>query len=219
MPYPTPDTPPADAYVCWRLRFPDTLEFRMIVNAALSTIIYHSSFFERGSLSVEDTAQYFKRMFMDREADTCMIGAIIPIATATYPTGILPCDGGTYQRADYPLLYDLLDPAFIVDTNQFMTPDLRGRSVIGTGSGFLLTAYSLGDTGGLESVTLDETQIPPHSHSYTPPTVSPVIQGELVPDPFTAHVGFPALTGSAGGGQAHENRPPYLALHYGIIAR
>lgn len=42
------------------------------------------------------------------------------------------------------------------------TPDLRDRFVVGAGS-----TYSVGDTGGANTVTLDATQIPSHTHTVT----------------------------------------------------
>jgi microcystin-dependent protein len=42
------------------------------------------------------------------------------------------------------------------------TPDLRDRFVVGAG-----TTYAVGDTGGANSVTLDATMIPSHTHSVS----------------------------------------------------
>lgn len=42
------------------------------------------------------------------------------------------------------------------------TPDLRNRFVVGAGS-----TYSVGDTGGSDSVTLTSAQIPSHTHTIT----------------------------------------------------
>ena len=42
------------------------------------------------------------------------------------------------------------------------TPDLRNRFVVGAGSG-----YSVGNTGGADTVTLTEAQIPSHNHSFS----------------------------------------------------
>lgn len=47
------------------------------------------------------------------------------------------------------------------------TPDLRGRFIVGAGG-----AYSPGNTGGAETVTLDATQIPSHTHSVNLTTSS-----------------------------------------------
>jgi len=42
------------------------------------------------------------------------------------------------------------------------TPDLRNRFIVGAGSG---SSYSVGDTGGSNTVTLSTSQIPAHSHT------------------------------------------------------
>lgn len=47
------------------------------------------------------------------------------------------------------------------------TPDLRNRFIVGAGS-----TYSVGDTGGADSVTLTTAQMPSHSHSFSGSTNS-----------------------------------------------
>ena len=42
------------------------------------------------------------------------------------------------------------------------TPDLRNRFIVGAGSG---SSYSVGNTGGSNTVTLSTSQIPAHSHT------------------------------------------------------
>ena len=85
------------------------------------------------------------------------------------------------------------------------TPDLRNRFVVGAGN-----AYQVGNVGGQASVVLTEAQMPSHTHtgsrsgSVTAPTGTGV----------TATATTTANTGATGGGQAHENRPPYYALAY-----
>lgn len=49
----------------------------------------------------------------------------------------------------------------------FNVPDLRGRAPIGAGTGSGLTARVLGTQYGAETVTLDSTSLPTHSHSNT----------------------------------------------------
>ena len=89
---------------------------------------------------------------------------------------------------------------------------ITDRFIIGAGG-----SYSLGTTGGEASVTLTEEQMPPHNHETkcyndetTPPSGS-----EWVP---AAHrntvenvVGVETL--NRGGGQAHNNIPPYIAAN------
>ena len=87
------------------------------------------------------------------------------------------------------------------------TPDLRNRFIVGAGS-----AYSPGDTGGADSVTLTVDQIPAHTHTYIDQYV--VINNGYRPWPANNNdcAARNVNSGSAGGGQSHENRPPYYAL-------
>jgi len=146
------------------------------------------------------------------EAKNPMIGMIIPFITSDPPTNVIPCDGGVYLKDDFPTLYDVLDPVFIVDATHFKVPDLRGLTIIGANSG-----YSPGDTGGEETHTLDVTEIP--SHDHTIPLTATTLAVE--PGEVTVLTPIPILTqntGSTGGGGAHNNMQPFIALNYGVIA-
>lgn len=86
------------------------------------------------------------------------------------------------------------------------TPDLRNRFIVGSGD-----EYTVGDTGGEKAHTLTIDEMPKHTHSYSG-TSSTIYPGSssykniMVPGNKS--------TASAGGGSAHENRPPYYALAY-----
>jgi microcystin-dependent protein len=82
------------------------------------------------------------------------VGTIAMYAGASAPTGWLLCDGTT-STSGYTAL------AAIVGGT---TPDLRGRVPVGAGTGTDLTARSLGATGGAETHTLTEAQMPVHTH-------------------------------------------------------
>ena len=88
------------------------------------------------------------------------------------------------------------------------TPDLRNRFIVGAGS----ADYSPGDTGGADSVTLTIDQIPAHSHVYQNQVA--VINAFERPWPASNNDCRldDANTTETGGGQSHENRPPYYAL-------
>jgi len=165
------------------------------------------------------------------EAKNPMIGMIIPFVTQDPLPNVLPCDGSTYLRVDYPNLYDVLDPFFIVDSDHFNVPDLRGKTVIGVGAGSGLSNRNVGDSGGEEQHTLSTGEIPSHSHSDLGHTHSiPLVVGL----PAQAGVGFsanqtvPIITDSTGfgfaniqntgGGGSHENMQQFYALNYGIVA-
>jgi len=97
------------------------------------------------------------------------------------------------------------------------TPDLRERFIVGAGGDNPTvdgTAYSVGDTGGINSVTLTIAQIPPHSHNI--PTWNGLGGAYEVPQGAYGYDygAQSAPTTSVGGGASHENRPPYYALAY-----
>lgn len=80
------------------------------------------------------------------------------------------------------------------------------------------SSHAAGTTGGAETVTLTTNQIPSHAHGietvmhwpgvgsgYGYPNWNYISEG-IVPSEVTE-------TNSAGGGQAHNNMPPYLAVY------
>jgi len=146
------------------------------------------------------------------EAKNPMIGMIFPLVTLDPPPNVLPCDGSTYLRADFPELFAVLDTPFIVDADHFTVPDLRGKTIIGAGG-----VYNNADTGGEESHTLDVSEMPSHSHTIPLTTTTLAVEpGEvtvLTPIPILT-----ANTGDTGGGGAHNNMQPFFALNYGIVA-
>ena len=91
------------------------------------------------------------------------------------------------------------------------TPDLRDRFVVGAGTG---GSYGVGNTGGADSVTLTIAQMPSHSHSVqgvagsNSNQYSDLSRIDRQP-PWSTY-----NTNSTGGGQSHENRPPFYALCY-----
>ena len=89
------------------------------------------------------------------------------------------------------------------------TPNLVGRFVVGaTTSG----TYAVGNTGGAETVTLTEAQMPAHVHHFLIQNGSNAPMGYAQSANGT-NIGW-AGTNSKGGNAAHENRPPYYALCY-----
>jgi len=146
------------------------------------------------------------------EAKIPMLGLIVPFVTIDPPPNVLPCDGSTYLRVDFPELYAVLDTPFIVDADHFIVPDLRGRTVIGAGG-----TFSNADSGGESEhvLTIDELAAHDHTIPLTATTLA-VEPGEvtvLTPVPL-----FTQNTGTTGSDAAHNNMQPYYAINYGIIA-
>jgi microcystin-dependent protein len=87
------------------------------------------------------------------------------------------------------------------------TPDLRDRFVVGAGHD-----YAVGATGGEATHVLTINEMPAHSHAITTVDVNGTSSYALPWDPVYSTRS--RSTSSVGGGQAHENRPPYYALAY-----
>ena len=82
------------------------------------------------------------------------------------PTGWLACDGSSLLRASYPALFAKIGTTWgSADATHFNVPDLRGRSVIGSGTGSGLTARTLGTQNiGAETVALSTAELAAHTH-------------------------------------------------------
>lgn len=102
--------------------------------------------------------------------DTDPIGVMKLWPASTAPEGYLICDGTTYNKIDYPVLYDNLDSAYIIDTDTFRVPDMRGRVAIGAGSFDGINTFTLSTTGGNYNCTLLEANLPAHTHTFTATT-------------------------------------------------
>lgn len=150
------------------------------------------------------------------ELMTGITGFIFPAIWQTVDTTkYLVCDGSVYNRVDYPALYAILHSQYILTANTFYVPDLRNRFVVGAGS-----TYNVADTGGADSVTLTINQMPVHNHKYNQYTFGVDIESVGVPDPTgVGNPTIPQVSTNSGGGASHENRPPYYALKYYIVAQ
>ena len=117
----------------------------------------------------------------------------------------------------------------------FALPDLRGRVALAFGQGPGLSSYAIGQQGGQETHTLTVAETPAHTHTINAAN-NGMTGGSNVPSAsvtlgsgYAAAVGSPPVNiysaappaigmGSLGsaGGQAHENRMPFLTLNYCI---
>jgi len=153
-----------------------------------------------------------------------MCGLIMPVCTASIPEGTLLCDGSTYARVDYPNLYDALDPAYIIDADNFTVPDMTDRFVLGPGTN------AVNSTGGSFSHVQTVGEMAAHSHSSAPHSHTEIT---ALPTPITIGAGVPApsaipgagLTGATtvsisteGNSDPMDITPPFLALRYVVVA-
>ncbi|MEO1712234.1 MAG: tail fiber protein [Bacteroidota bacterium] len=94
------------------------------------------------------------------------LGQIIPWPSLEIPDGWMACEGQIISINQNTALFSLLGTIYGGDgRTTFQLPDLRGRMPIGYGTGPGLAAKNLGDTNGVEYVTLREAEMPPHSHT------------------------------------------------------
>jgi microcystin-dependent protein len=148
------------------------------------------------------------------------------------PTGWALCDGQLMPISQNTALFSLLGTTYGGDgKSTFALPNMQGCVPMQAGQGAGLSLRDLGETGGEQTVTLLQTEMPAHSHgvqaassgglpsptnntwasglkghpgSYAPPTGSTVQMS-------------PFGTSIAGGNLPHNNMPPFLGLTF-IIA-
>lgn len=189
-------------------------EFRNWLGVALDTELTPTE---------KDTIQAIvDKAYGELMADNPMIGTIVFAARGSMPNGLL-CDGSEYDGADYPQLYAVIDAAFQTADGFFEVPSLIGKFALGTDD-------EPNAFGGAETHTLTTAQMPAHSHeesghSHIEVAVTTTL-GAIGEIPAPVAVAVPANTSLAfvnlstvGGGQAHNNMPPYVKLFPFIIWR
>jgi microcystin-dependent protein len=141
------------------------------------------------------------------------------------PQGWAFCNGALLSIAQNDVLFNLIGTTYGGDgQSTFALPDLQGRRVVHQGAG-----YPMGAIGGQETVTLFSGTVPSHNHqamasSHPGTTTSPAgavwAAGTGSTRPYTpAAATTPMLAGivsTTGGGQPHENMPPFLAMNFVI---
>jgi microcystin-dependent protein len=147
------------------------------------------------------------------------------------PKGWAFCNGQLLPLSQNTALFSLLGTTYGGDgKSTFALPNLQGSAPMHPGQGPGLSLHDLGETGGSETVSLLESEIPAHSHSvlaqnapgnrtnpignsfarlssgnaYIPPAGAPLVAmaAETLPP--------------AGGDQPHNNMQPYLTLNFNI---
>lgn len=152
------------------------------------------------------------------------------------PRGWAFCDGATLSIQQNTALFALLGTTYGGNgQTTFQLPNFAGRAGCQQGQGPGLSPRTLGETFGVNTVTLNSNQIPLHNHginAFLPAdpanrTGSPVANGGLsqplrnLNKPFSSGASNTTfapnmLQPSAGGGQPHQNQQPYLGLNFSI---
>lgn len=151
------------------------------------------------------------------------------------PRSFAFCEGQLLPISQNTALFSLVGTTYGGDgRTSFGLPNLSGRAAMHPGRGPGLTTHRLGETGGANTVTLQSSQMPSHSHALrgtneAADTGSPEFSSiantgatnHYGPGPATTNLASEAIAnngGTAGGAtQAHNNRQPILAVNF-IIA-
>ncbi len=97
------------------------------------------------------------------------IGDIKASAATSPQTGWLLCDGTAVSRSTYSGLFSVIGTTWGTGdgSTTFNVPDLRGRTLVGVGTGSGLTARAMAATGGTETHALATSELPVHNHTIT----------------------------------------------------
>jgi microcystin-dependent protein len=147
------------------------------------------------------------------------------------PKGWAFCDGQLLPISQNTALFSLLGTTYGGDgQSTFALPDMQGNAPMHPGQGPGLSLHDLGETGGSDTVTLLESEMPAHTHALM---AAPNISLVKLPGPNVAMArsrngnayqdtqgNLIAMNANAigptGGGQPHNNMQPYLTLNFNI---
>ena len=149
-----------------------------------------------------------------------------------YPEGTLPLEGQAISRTTYALLFQKWGTFYGVGdgSTTFNVPDYRGRDLMGRDTS--QTEFdTMGKKGGEKAHTLTTNEIPPHTHGFKYGSHT-VLWGGGSGNVYLAGggnmaTGNPpgneltvaqninnATQNDGGGGQAHNNLPPYAVVQW-----
>ena len=148
------------------------------------------------------------------------------------PKGWAWCNGQILPLSQNTALFSLLGTTYGGDgKSNFALPNMQGSAPMHPGQGPGLSLHDLGETGGSETVTLLQSEMPQHNHSvmaYTGDAADSRIPSptQTLGTPSPGNLYNPLMTGPAamnpqalalaGGGQPHNNMMPYLTYYFNI---
>jgi len=148
--------------------------------------------------------------------DPMPIGSIVMWGTATPPNdNWVFCDGTDLQKSMYPELFDILKYTYGGSGNFFKVPNMQGKFPVGKDNTNEFNTY--GKTGGEKRVTLGVTEMPSHTHNLVTGYQETTNSGYADKLHFYKQkdtVVTNSWIQSTGGGQSHNNLPPYITISF-----
>jgi microcystin-dependent protein len=155
------------------------------------------------------------------------VGEIRMFAGTFAPVGWEFCNGQMLPISENEVLFQLIGTTYGGDgESTFALPNLQSRLPMHQGQGGGLTNRIIGETGGVESVTLTTQQIPIHNHAAVGAAVTgdqtsangAVPANSVTVTPYLntpPDAAFDAQAiGPTGGSQPHDNLQPYLCINF-----
>lgn len=140
------------------------------------------------------------------------------------PRNWVQCNGQTLSIAQNQALFSLLGTTYGGNgVTTFNLPNLQGRAPL-----HLSSSHPEGEMAGVPTVTLNTTQVPPHTHLANCSTiggngVSPTntVLAPTTVNVYTQNTQFllplnAVSVSSVGGNQPHDNMMPYQVVNYCI---
>ena len=155
------------------------------------------------------------------------IGQIMTVGFNFPPRGWALCEGQLLAINQNQALFSLLGTTFGGDgRTTFALPDLRGRSVVGVGTGAGISTISWGERGGIENAQLTVNNLPSHNHvvsigvnntageeSNASGQIISNHTGAFNEDPVSGQNLGGVSCGLTGGGQSFNVRNPFLGMY------
>jgi microcystin-dependent protein len=83
------------------------------------------------------------------------------------PKDWMTCSGQLLPISQYTTLFAIIGTSFGGNgTTNFALPNLQGNVVVGAGTAVTGTSYFVGEMSGAQSLVLDPTMLPAHSHGF-----------------------------------------------------
>lgn len=148
--------------------------------------------------------------------------AVTDLGTKPTKVAVIDGSGWIYSRALSTLILEAVYPigSIYISVNSTSPATLFGGTWEAIQGKFLLGAnsstYKAGSTGGEAAHTLTESEIPSHKHSIWFPNDGGEQSAEIgYPDAGSKNTYYAeaSKTSGTGGGAAHNNMPPYLAVY------